>query len=39
MELYQKSISDSESLTEQFKHEVDDIKTSLQKTCNTNTAD
>ena len=31
MELYQKSISDSESLTEQFKREVDDIKTSLQK--------
>ncbi len=31
MELYERSISESESLTDQFKHEVDDIKTSLQK--------
>ncbi|MBK7632431.1 MAG: hypothetical protein IPJ23_17355 [Ignavibacteriales bacterium] len=31
MELYQKSIEDSENLSNQFKHEVDDIKSSLQK--------
>lgn len=31
MELYQKSIDDSENLSTQFKREVDDIKSSLQK--------
>jgi hypothetical protein len=31
MELYQKSIEESENLSNQFKHEVDDIKSSLQK--------
>lgn len=31
MDLYQKSIEDSENISNQFKHEVDDIKSSLQK--------
>lgn len=31
MALYQKTIEESEKLTEQYKHEVDEIKSSLQK--------
>lgn len=31
MGLYQKTIEDSEKLTEQYKHEVEEIKSSLQK--------
>lgn len=31
MGIYQKTIEDSEKLTEQYKHEVEEIKTSLQK--------
>lgn len=35
MGLYQKTIEESEKLTEQYKHEVDEIKTSLQKKLST----